>query len=128
MKKYVVFMFVFAAFSLHAENKHKNAAEERQKKKESMSSKEWKEFLKDEKAKREAIKAKREAKKKKQDVKKPLQPSGNDKNQGLTPVIEEEKQTQLNVEEQTVEPKVEKETRKIPGVIKPTKVGQKIFI
>ena len=34
MKKYVVFMFVFAAFSLHAENKHKNAAEERQKKKE----------------------------------------------------------------------------------------------
>ncbi|EDM26012.1 hypothetical protein LNTAR_19482 [Lentisphaera araneosa HTCC2155] len=124
MKKYVVFMFVFAAFSLYAENKHKNAAEERQKKKESMSSKEWKEFLKEEKAKREAIKAKREAKKKKQDVKKSLHPSGNDEN----PMIQKEKQTQLKVEEEAVEPKVQKATKKIPGVIKPTKVGQKIFI
>ena len=121
-------MFIFSAFSTHAEDKHKKAAEERQKKKDSMSSKEWKEFLKAEKAKREAIKAKREAKKNKQDPNKKSVASKNAKKREVTPVIQEEKQTQIITDEQVEKPVIEKKTKKSPGFIIPQKIEKKVFI
>ena len=128
MKNLVIFMLIFTAFSIHAEDNHKMTTKERQKLKASLSSKEWKEFLKEEKAKREAIKAKREANKIKQSSNKKSVASKNVKKLEVTPVIQEEKQTQVNAEEQFIEPKIKKETNKNPGVIKPKKVEQKIFI
>ncbi|MDD7984624.1 hypothetical protein PQO01_06640 [Lentisphaera marina] len=128
MKNLVIFMLIFAAFSIHAEDKHKKAAEERQKKKASLSPKEWKEYLKEEKAKRDAVKAKRETKKKEQESKQELLASKNAKKQEVTPVIQEEKQTQVVTEDEIVAPEIEKETNKNPGVIKPKKVEKKIFI